>query len=149
MKKELGEKLRVLRKSKDLSMEDVCKFFIQKKIHISKQTISNYEKGRQFPVSRKLIVFIEIYETNLNFLFNGELCSLDFYNDFVIKYRKSRIEKEKKRKTIGEYIFDLTHQPCEHKLSKSMFKIRENDTDYTVRACKICQKAYSVAIEDS
>lgn len=60
---EISEKLRNKRKEMNLTQEDVAE-----KIHVSRQTISNWETGRTLPDIKNLILLSDIYHISLDIL---------------------------------------------------------------------------------
>lgn len=63
---ELKTTLKQLRNERQLTQEDVAE-----KIHISRQTISNWENGRNLPDLSSLILLSEVYNVSLDELMKG------------------------------------------------------------------------------
>lgn len=64
---ELSQKLKDRRKELNLSQEEVAT-----KIHVSRQTISNWETGRTLPDITSLVLISDIYEISLDSLIKGD-----------------------------------------------------------------------------
>lgn len=60
---EISEKLQNKRKEMNLTQEEIAE-----KIHVSRQTISNWETGRTLPDIKSLILISEIYNISLDTL---------------------------------------------------------------------------------
>lgn len=91
IKKEVGKRLREIRKSKNLSIDQLAML-----LDITSHTVANIEKGRTFPTLdtfKKIIkgLEIELYEL---FLFKSEKPSNVVYKDVIKKLEKIEDNKE-------------------------------------------------------
>jgi transcriptional regulator with XRE-family HTH domain len=66
MKKEIGQRLKLVREKKDLSQAD-----LGDKLGIQYQHVSKYERGESVPTWEYLIKLNEIYGVNINWLLTG------------------------------------------------------------------------------
>lgn len=64
---DIGTKLREKRLEKNMTQEKVCE-----RIHVSRQTISNWENGRSYPDIISVIMLSDIYEISLDELLKGD-----------------------------------------------------------------------------
>lgn len=64
---DIGLKLKKRRQEKNLTQEQVCE-----KIHVSRQTISNWENGRSYPDIISVMMLSDIYEISLDELLKGD-----------------------------------------------------------------------------
>ena len=62
MKIKIGTTLKQLRKSKNLSIDDVAHFFIKNDILISNKTIYGWESDFAVPPLNKFLLLCELYE---------------------------------------------------------------------------------------
>lgn len=62
MKPKIGTILKQLRKSKNLSVDDVANFFIKNDILISNKTIYGWENDFAYPSINKFLLLCELYE---------------------------------------------------------------------------------------
>lgn len=65
---ELSQKLQIRRKEMNLTQEEVAN-----KIHVSRQTISNWETGRTLPDIDSLVLISDIYEISLDNLIKEDV----------------------------------------------------------------------------
>ncbi len=95
----IGNRIKELRTSKNLTQEDIAKM-----VKVSKATISNYEKGKVSPPIELLIKFAERYDVSIDWLCglsNEEIPRLMSYGDAF--FRLVEIDK-----VIGFSVEDVT-----------------------------------------
>ena len=63
----IGEKLRDARNQKGLTQEEVAD-----EIHVSRQTISNWENNRSYPDIISVILLSDLYQMSLDVLLKGD-----------------------------------------------------------------------------
>lgn len=97
--REIGLKLKALRKAKMLSQQEVAD-----KFGLSRTTISNYEIGRRKPTIYELQAFADFYGVELNHF--GGTTTKDELNELVARAKKvfadNEIPKEKKEAVYRE-----------------------------------------------
>ncbi len=97
--REIGLKLKALRKAKMLSQQEVAD-----KFGLSRTTISNYEIGRRKPTIYELQGFADFYGVELNHF--GGTTTKDELNELVARAKKvfadNEIPKEKKEAVYRE-----------------------------------------------
>lgn len=95
----IGNRIKELRTSKNLTQEDIAKM-----VKVSKATISNYEKGKVSPPIELLIKLAERYDVSIDWLCglsNEEIPRLMSYGDAF--FRLVEIDK-----VIGFSVEDVT-----------------------------------------
>jgi transcriptional regulator with XRE-family HTH domain len=60
----IGSTLKQIRKSKNLSIDDVANFFIKNNILISNKTIYGWENDFSYPPLNKFLLLCQIYNIN-------------------------------------------------------------------------------------
>ncbi len=97
--REIGLKLKALRKAKMLSQQEVAD-----KFGLSRTTISNYEIGRRKPTIYELQAFADFYGVELNHF--GGTTTTDELTELVARAKKvfadNEIPKEKKEAVYRE-----------------------------------------------
>ena len=97
--REIGLKLKALRKAKMLSQQEVAD-----KFGLSRTTISNYEIGRRKPTIYELQAFADFYGVELNHF--GGTTTKDELNELVARAKKvfadNEIPKDKKEAVYRE-----------------------------------------------
>nr|WP_263313403.1 helix-turn-helix transcriptional regulator [Mammaliicoccus sp. Marseille-Q6498] len=87
----LPTRLKELRKSNKLTQEEVAE-----KIHVSRQTLSNWETGKNFPDLQNLLYLCELYNITLYELVNED-----------IEFIKKKIKKRKIYFTASMFLFGM------------------------------------------
>ncbi len=64
---EIGDKLKEARSQSQMTQEDVAY-----KIHVSRQTISNWENNRSYPDIMSIIMLSDLYQISLDHLLKGD-----------------------------------------------------------------------------
>ena len=65
---ELGKQIQFYRKKKQLSQEDLAK-----KLFVSRQSISNWERGATYPDIQNLLLLSQVFEISLDTLIKGDI----------------------------------------------------------------------------
>ena len=65
---ELSKQIKKYRKEQKLSQEDLAE-----KIHVTRHTISNWERGKNIPDLNSLILLSQIFNTSLDNLVKGDV----------------------------------------------------------------------------
>lgn len=71
----IGEKLRDARNQKGLTQEEVAD-----EIHVSRQTISNWENNRSYPDIISVILLSDLYQMSLDVLLKGDKDMIEHLN---------------------------------------------------------------------
>ncbi len=65
---EVGKQIRNFRKNLNLSQEDLAD-----KIFVTRQTVSNWEKGKNYPDLKSLVMLSQVFSTSLDILVKGDV----------------------------------------------------------------------------
>ena len=65
---ELERRLAELRREKNLSQEELAE-----KLHVSRQTISNWERGKTYPDINSLLLMANYFDVSLDYLIKGDI----------------------------------------------------------------------------
>ena len=90
-----GENLKSLRKSKNISQEE-----LSSKVGVSRQSVSKWECGEAYPEMSNIIALCTIFKCNINDLVNNNMIDLDSLDE-EIKMNVVKFEKEKQKKMKG------------------------------------------------
>nr|WP_087641673.1 helix-turn-helix transcriptional regulator [Enterococcus sp. 9D6_DIV0238]OUZ30287.1 hypothetical protein A5889_002575 [Enterococcus sp. 9D6_DIV0238] len=82
----LGNYLKEERNKKNLTQQQVAE-----KIHVSRQTISNWENEHSYPDLESLVSLSDLYEVSLDRLLKGDQQIVTFYSDLAKVNRKTTI----------------------------------------------------------
>lgn len=95
-----GDNLRNLRKSKNMSQEDLAT-----KVNVSRQSVSKWETGEAYPEMNNILELCKIFHCSINDLVNDNMIDLDSLDEeikmSVVKFKK---EKQKKMKGLSKAI---------------------------------------------
>lgn len=98
MSETLGNKLKILRKGRGLTQQDLAE-----KLGVNRATISNYEIGRRTPHLNELKIFAEFYGVGLDYF---GLASTDEVFDLISRAKKvfenEEIPSDKKEELYKE-----------------------------------------------
>lgn len=72
----IGEKLKQARTQAKLTQEDVAQ-----EIHVSRQTISNWENNRSYPDIISVILLSDLYQMSLDELLKGDVKMIEHLNE--------------------------------------------------------------------
>ena len=95
-----GDNLRNLRKSKNISQENLAE-----KVNVSRQSVSKWETGEAYPEMNNILELCKIFHCNINDLVNDNMIDLDSLDEdvkmSVVKFKK---EKQSQMKTISKIL---------------------------------------------
>lgn len=95
-----GENLKVLRKRKKLSQEDLAE-----KVHVSRQSVSKWETGDAYPEMNNILELCKIFHCCINDLVNDSILDMDSLDEEikmnVVKFKR---EQQKKMKGLSKAI---------------------------------------------
>ena len=90
-----GENLKKLRKSKNLSQEELAD-----KVNVSRQSVSKWETGEAYPEMNNILQLCKIFNCEINSLVNDNMVDLDSLDEeikmSVVKFKKDKQKKVKK-----------------------------------------------------
>ena len=96
-----GDNLRSLRKSKEISQEQLAE-----KVNVSRQSVSKWETGEAYPEMNNILELCKIFKCNINDLVNDKMIDLDSLDEevkmSVVKFKK---EKQEKVKLLSKILF--------------------------------------------
>lgn len=96
-----GENLKLIRKSKKISQEELAE-----KLGISRQSVSKWETGENYPSMNNIMCLCDIFKCNINELVHEDFIDINFLDDeikmSVVKFKK---EKQKKMKGLSKAIY--------------------------------------------
>ncbi len=95
-----GENLRNLRKSKNITQEE-----LSEKVNVSRQSVSKWETGEAYPEMNNILELCKIFHCNINDLVNDNMIDLDSLDeDVVMSVVKFKKEKQKQMKGISNIL---------------------------------------------
>ena len=90
-----GENLKKLRKSKNLSQEELAD-----KVNVSRQSVSKWETGEAYPEMNNILQLCKIFNCEINSLVNDNMVDLDSLDEEikmnVVKFKEDKQRKVKK-----------------------------------------------------
>ena len=96
-----GDNLKKLRKSKNMSQEDLAE-----KVNVSRQSVSKWETGEAYPEMNNILELCKIFNCNINDLVNDNLVDLDSLDEeikmSVVKFKEN---EQKKMKGLSKAIY--------------------------------------------
>ena len=95
-----GQNLKSLRKSKQISQEELAE-----KVKVSRQSVSKWETGEAYPEMNNILQLCKIFHCHINDLVNDNILDIDSLDEDVkmsaVKFKK---EKQKQIKTISKIL---------------------------------------------
>ena len=95
-----GDNLKLLRKEKKLSQEELAE-----KMNVSRQAVSKWETGDAYPEMNNILQLCKIFGCKINSLVNDNIMDLDSLDEEikmnVVKFKK---DKQKKVKTLSKIV---------------------------------------------
>lgn len=115
----VGKKLKYLRNSKDLSMEQLKDFFNGKyNSKVSKSMISNRENGRYLISNKNLNLYVDFFDVPLSYFLNDNIPVVtNNYNVFDKSKIEKAILKALDTKTLSEF-----NETLQGKVYKNLYK---------------------------
>lgn len=99
-----GDNLKQIRKSQKISQEELAE-----KLGVSRQSISKWETGENFPSMQNIMCLCDIFKCKINDLVHEDCVDIDSLDEeikmSVVKFKK---EKQKKMKLISKLIYVLS-----------------------------------------
>lgn len=98
-----GENLKLLRKAKKISQEDLAF-----KIGVSRQSVSKWETGESYPEMNNILALCKIFNCHINDLIHEELSDIDSLDEEIkMKIVKFKEDKQKKMKGLSKTLYVL------------------------------------------
>ena len=95
-----GDNLKTLRKSKNLSQEQLAE-----KVNVTRQSVSKWETGEAYPEMNNILELCKIFHCKINELVNDSIIDVDSLDEEVkMKVVKLKEEKQKKVKVLSKII---------------------------------------------
>ena len=95
-----GQNLKYLRKSKNMSQEELAE-----KVNVSRQSVSKWETGEAYPEMNNILELCKIFRCHINDLVNDNILDIDSLDEDVkmsaVKFKK---EKQKQMKGISKVL---------------------------------------------
>ena len=95
-----GQNLKNLRKSKNMSQEELAE-----KVNVSRQSVSKWETGEAYPEMNNILELCKIFHCHINDLVNDNILDIDSLDEDVkmsaVKFKK---EKQKQMKGISKVL---------------------------------------------
>lgn len=93
---EFSEKILTLRKSKDLTQEQLAE-----KLNVSRQSVSKWESGLAIPELEKLVALSQIFEVTTDYLLKpSEIDELSVKTEMLEKQQQQILDREHRRSQI-------------------------------------------------
>lgn len=93
---ELSEKILTLRKSRDLTQEQLAE-----QLNVSRQSISKWESGQSIPEIEKIMLLSSIFDVTTDYLLKpSEIDELSVKTEILEKQQQKMLIKDKKRSQI-------------------------------------------------
>lgn len=97
---EFAEKLITLRKSKELTQEQLADI-----LSVSRQSVSKWENGQVIPDVEKIVELSKIFDVTTDYLLQpSEIDELSIKTEILEQQQKQMMEREKKRSRISKNI---------------------------------------------
>ena len=95
-----GQNLKSLRKSKQISQEELAE-----KVKVSRQSVSKWETGEAYPEMNNILQLCKIFHCHINDLVNDNILDIDSLDEDVkMSAVKLKKEKQKQIKTISKIL---------------------------------------------
>ena len=95
-----GDNLKLIRKRKNMSQEDLAF-----KVNVSRQSVSKWENGEAYPEMNNILELCKIFNCKINDLVHVDMSDIDSLDDeIVMKVVKFNEEKQKRVKTLSNII---------------------------------------------
>ena len=95
-----GDNLKALRKSRNLSQEQLAE-----KVNVTRQSVSKWETGEAYPEMNNILELCKIFHCKINELVNDSIIDVDSLDEEVkMKVVKLKEEKQKKVKVLSKII---------------------------------------------
>lgn len=99
-----GENLKLIRKSKKISQEELAD-----KLGVARQSVSKWETGENYPSMQNIMCLCTIFKCKINELVHEDFVDINFLDEeikmSVVKFKK---EEQKKMKCISKFICIIT-----------------------------------------
>lgn len=100
-----GENLKIIRNQKNISQEELAE-----KIGVSRQSISKWETGENFPSMNNIMCLCKVFECKINDLVHENFTDIDSFDneikENIVKFKK---EKQVKVKLISKVLYIISN----------------------------------------
>ena len=100
-----GENLKLIRKSKKISQEELAE-----KLGVSRQSVSKWETGENYPSMQNIMCLCSIFKCKVNELVHEDFADINFLDNeikmSVVKFKK---DEQRKMKGITKIIYTVSH----------------------------------------
>lgn len=95
-----GNNLKNLRKSKNMSQEDLAE-----KMNVSRQSVSKWETGDAYPEMNNILELCKIFKCNINDLVNDSIIDIESLDEDIKTHAvKFKLDKQRQVKTLSNLI---------------------------------------------
>ena len=99
-----GENLKILRKNKKISQEELAE-----KVGVTRQSVSKWEVGEAYPEMSNIVALCSIFKCNINDLINDNIIDIESFDketkEEIVKFKK---DQQKKMKGVSKAIYIIT-----------------------------------------
>ena len=99
-----GENLKILRKNKKISQEELAE-----KVGVTRQSVSKWEVGDAYPEMSNIVALCSIFKCNINDLINDNIVDIESFDketkEEIVKFKK---DQQKKMKGVSKAIYIIT-----------------------------------------
>ena len=100
-----GENLKLIRKSRKISQEDLAE-----KLGVSRQSVSKWETGENYPSMQNIMCLCTIFKCQINELVHEDFVDINFLDDeikmSIVKFKK---DEQRKMKSITKLIYVISN----------------------------------------
>lgn len=100
-----GDNLKLIRKSRKISQEDLAE-----KLGVSRQSVSKWETGENYPSMQNIMCLCTIFKCQINELVHEDFVDINFLDDeikmSVVKFKK---DEQRKMKSITKIIYVISN----------------------------------------
>ena len=100
-----GENLKLIRKSRKISQEDLAE-----KLGVSRQSVSKWETGENYPSMQNIMGLCTIFKCKINELVHEEFVDINFLDDEIkMSIVKFKNDEQRKMKSITKLIYVISN----------------------------------------
>ena len=100
-----GENLKLIRKSRKISQEDLAE-----KLGVSRQSISKWETGENYPSMQNIMCLCTIFKCQINELVHEDFVDINFLDDEIkMSIVKFKNDEQRKMKSITKLIYVISN----------------------------------------
>ena len=100
-----GENLKLIRKSRKISQEDLAE-----KLGVSRQSVSKWETGENYPSMQNIMCLCTIFKCQINELVHEDFVDINFLDDEIkMSIVKFKNDEQRKMKSITKLIYVISN----------------------------------------